>query len=286
MLRHAIKFKYRYMILLLIIIIAYILIFDPFYVLYKPTQHEIPFFIEHTDIHISRTVSNVPLTIYESWHSNTIPEKMKDCIYDLIKMNPEFDYYLYSDEACLNFIKNHFDQDVVDAFNILKPGAYKSDLWRYCILYKKGGVYLDIKYYSLVPLIDIIEENPIIFVRDIPGGCLNHRGIYNAFMVSPPNNPIFKKCIDDVVNSCKNKLYKRNPLDITGPCLLAEIYIKEYSDTINSFKFDLKESPSGHIIRYNNKEILKIYKDYRKDQGYFQKTYHYGTLWLTGNVYN
>jgi mannosyltransferase OCH1-like enzyme len=173
------------------------------------------------------------------------------------------------------------------AFNTLKPGAYKSDLWRYCILYKKGGVYLDIKYYSLVPLVNIIEKNPLIFVRDIPGACLGHNGIYNAFMVSAPNNNIFKLCIEDIVNSCKNRLYKRNMLDLTGPCLLGEVVTIQYSDNyINTLQFAFKESWGVHIILYNNVEILKMYKEYRKEQTKFQKTKHYGYLWDTKNVYN
>jgi mannosyltransferase OCH1-like enzyme len=231
--------------------------------------HEIPFFIENTDIYSPRTVSNVPLVIYESWHSNRVPVKMKDTIYKLIKMNPEFDYYLYSDKTSL------------------KPGAYKSDLWRYCILYKKGGVYLDIKYYSLVPLINIIRENSLIFVKDILSSCPTHRGIYNAFMVSPPNNNIFKICIDDIVNSCKFKLYKVNCLDITGPCLLGKITKEELTKNyVNKIKFSIKTSTDGHIVLYNGDEILKIYKEYREEQKQFQKTKHYGEMWKNRDVYN
>lgn len=285
--KYNLKYTNKYIIffILSIVLILYI-IYDPFKIHYNPTKYEIPFFIKHTDTSSPRSISNVPLTIYESWHSNYVPEKMKENIYKMIEMNPQFDYYLYSDDACLNFIKENFDQDVVNAFNILKPGAYKSDLWRYCILYKKGGVYLDIKYSSLVPLIDIVKENPTIFVKDLIL-CSHKAGIYNAFMVSPPNNIIFKKCIDDIVYNCKNKLYKRNCLDITGPCLLREIVIKEKSEEyINTLKFHIKELSDGHRILYNNKEILKIYNEYRKDQKYFQKTKYYRDMWNNKDVYN
>ena len=64
----------------------------------------------------------------------------------LKEQNPEFEHYLYDDDDCRNFISKHFDEEVVEAFDLLIPGAYKSDLWRYCILYVTGGIYLDIKY--------------------------------------------------------------------------------------------------------------------------------------------
>jgi len=236
------------------------------------------------------------LTIYESWHSNQVPTKMRQTIYELLDMNPEFDYYLYSDDACRKFIKDNFNEDVVSAFDSLKPGAYKSDLWRYCILYKKGGVYLDIKFKSLVPLAPIIEENPEIFVRDIPINLTFDFDsyIYNAFMVSPPNNPIFKACIEDIVHNCSLKLYKTGALDITGPgCLIKFIKVHKeekyvdsllfYNSTRNIIEFLRTQNV---IIYYKNIAIIESYNEYRSEQKLFQKSPHYSELWLKRDIYN
>ena len=261
---------------------------------------EIPFHIERKSIAI-KSISGTPLTIYQSWQTNEVPTKMRENILNLLNMNPEFDYYLYSDEASLAFIKKHYRQDVVDAFNSLKPGAYKSDLWRCCILYKYGGVYLDIKYHSVVPLISIIKDNPVIFTRDLDNNCSNltkfeiRTGIYNAFMVSPPNNPIFKASIDEIVYSSKHKLYRANSLDITGPCHLNRI-IENHDPSINIKKLPIYHNynsilpfwlfPMQPNIYYKNKIILKGYAEYRREQTLFSKTEHYSTLWNKRNIYN
>jgi hypothetical protein len=50
---------------------------------------------------------------------------MKDNIDKVLSMNSDFDYYLYSDEASLGYIQQNYSTDVADAFNTLKPGAYK-----------------------------------------------------------------------------------------------------------------------------------------------------------------
>lgn len=251
--------------------------------------YDIPFNIERKSKETPTIISGVPLIIYQSWHSNKVPEKMKDNIYKLLEVNPEFDYSLYSDEKCREFIDNNYPKDVVNAFDMLIPGAYKSDLWRYCILYKLGGVYLDIKYYSVMPLIDIIRTNPIIFVKDLKLGCGNgkYTGLYNAFMVSTPQNPVFKQCIDEILNSCKFKLYKNGPLDITGPCLLGRVVIEnngyEYLKNIN-FKHVFGAFLPIQIL-YNNSVILQGYPEYRSEQKMFQKTEHYGTLYSSRRVY-
>jgi mannosyltransferase OCH1-like enzyme len=268
---------------------------------YKPKLFDIPFLIKHTDKSSPRVVSDVPLNIYVTWESNSVPEKMKENIYNICEMNPEFDLYIYSNQARIDFIKNNFDKSVLEAYNSLKPGAYKADLWRYCILYKNGGVYMDIKLYSTEPLINIIKDNPVIFVKDYnhPLNFISNKvptnGIYNAFMVSPPNNIIFKKCIDDIINSCKHKLYKKGCLDITGPTLLGEIYIKEYSiDAFNNLKFTIASDlylffyfmTNNHYITYNDKIIVRAYEEYRKEQKKSLKSKHYTQLWNEKDVYN
>jgi len=241
---------------------------------------------------INETINNpynIPLTIYQSWHSNIIPNTMALYIKKLIDMNPEFDYYLYSDENSRLFIKDNFNEDVLNAFDTLIPGAYKSDLWRYCILYVKGGIYLDLKFYCKIPLKNILIYGSTVFVKDrflknmVPREKYN---IYNALMVSIPYNIIFKHCIDDIVNSCKLKLYKENPLAVTGPELLGFIVMKYEPEKYNDYVKFIHED--GGIVKVinNNIVILGEYSEYRKEQQFFQKTKRYNELWHERKIYN
>jgi mannosyltransferase OCH1-like enzyme len=102
-------------------------------------------------------INGVPLVIYQHWHTHNIPIHMKDTIDKRIRMTPEFDNYFFSDDESLKFIQDNFEPNVASAFKSLKPSVYQSDLWRYCILYKKGGVYIDIKMELHLPLIDILK---------------------------------------------------------------------------------------------------------------------------------
>ena len=248
----------------------------------------VPFYIKRKSTS-SSVVSGVPLVIYQSWQTNSVPDYMYACIKKLIATNPEFDYYLYSDKHCRIFIKNNFDREVLNAFDSLKPGAYKSDLWRYCILYKNGGVYLDIKYFSLVPLINIIEKNPIIYVKDKRLGCNNntYTGLYNAFIVSPPGNSIFKYCINDILDSCKFKLYRTSSLDITGPCLLGRMVNKYSSDNyIENLKFyHVFDRAEPISIYFGDLKIIEAYAEYRHEQRTMSKIQHYSVLWDNESVY-
>jgi mannosyltransferase OCH1-like enzyme len=272
---------------ILLILFFFFLIYACFYYSYS-----IPHYVPRKDKSAPKEINGVPLVIYQSWHSHIVPKGMKENILRNIENNPEFDYYLYSDADCLAFITANYDENVVKAFNSLRPGAYKSDLWRYCILYKLGGVYFDIKMMPIVPLKNLISENSHIFVKDytIPGKEIIEMKhcVWNGLMICPPNNKVFKYCIDEIVDNCKMSLYRNNPLDITGPCLLGRM-IKKH-DPSNYFKYMVlninKENGKIVLLYHNITYFIIEYPGYRKEQQIYQKGTHYHSAWMNKQVYD
>ena len=57
-------------------------------------------------------------------------------------------FVFFNNEERINYI-NNYNQSLGNIYSKLNVGAYKADLWRYCILYIKGGIYLDIKYFAI-----------------------------------------------------------------------------------------------------------------------------------------
>ena len=77
-----------------------------------------------------------------------LPPKMYDCVRDNLVLNrvgSDCIHYLFNDADCREFIAREYPPDVLMAYDRLIPTAFKADLWRYCVLYKYGGVYLDAK---------------------------------------------------------------------------------------------------------------------------------------------
>ena len=162
--------------------------------------------------------NKIPLYIFQTWNSYKLPVGMFNAVNNLTKNNQEFKYFLFDDERCRKFIKHNFSVSIYNAYTRLIPGAYKADLWRYCVLYKHGGIYMDMRYtphhnYKLINLIN--QEH---FVKDIEG-----YNIYNAFMVCNAGNPLLKKCIDQIVSNVKNKNHGSSFLSPTGPELLGRL---------------------------------------------------------------
>ena len=205
---------------------------------------------------------------------------MYNAVKKIRRFNPRFNYHLYDDNECREFIKNNFDNEVLNAYDSLIPGAYKADLWRYCILYKKGGIYLDIKY---VPtngfrFVNLLESEH--FVRDFGGG-----GVYNALLVCKAGNEILLKCINQIVQNVKDKFYGNSCLDPTGPNLLGKFFSDHEKNS-----FDLKHNLVGSndydkFILFNNHPVLKCYNGYFSERQKYASKQHYGQLWYNRQIY-
>jgi mannosyltransferase OCH1-like enzyme len=221
----------------------------------------------------------IPLNIFQTWHTKNLDENMQECVDKLKAANPKFTHYLFDDEDCAEFIEDNFDIDVLDAYNSLLPGAYKADLWRYCVLYIHGGIYLDIKYFNIkgFNLIQLTDRE--YFVKDIePSGS----GVYNAFMICKPGNKKLLNCIHNIVNNVKTKFYGENAFAPTGPLLLKREFTK---DEIENMRLSIGENdcPTKTCINLDGEPILAMYKDYYKSRKENKTNYH--VAWANRNIY-
>jgi mannosyltransferase OCH1-like enzyme len=222
----------------------------------------------------------IPADIYQTWHTKNLPPLMLQAVKTIQAVNPKFNYTLFDDNDCRNFIQDNFDRSVLDAFDILKPGAYKADLWRYCILYKRGGVYLDIKYIPVngFKLINLLEKEHWVLDAD-------KNGVYNAVMVCKAGNPILLNAINQIVEHVKNKYYGNNALEVTGPLLLARYFNKDEKNNFDMKHF-MHVSQNNRFVSLNNYIVLKSYNGYINESKKFQKNEYYGVLWNNRNIYN
>ena len=227
----------------------------------------------------SRYFNVIPLNIFQTWHTKDLPPLMKNNVEYIKKLNPAFTYRLFDDQDCYNFIKENFPDDVLEAFNKLIPGAYKADLWRYCVLYKLGGIYLDIKYRPVkgFKFINLTEKEH--WVLDANGS-----GIYNALIVCKPENQILLRAINQIVQNVKTKYYGKSCLEPTGPKLLSR-YFNDNQKRQFELRHSFFENFSNRFIHYKNFIIFKSYNGYLGEHNKNKKVKHYGDLWRRRAIY-
>lgn len=225
------------------------------------------------------TNTAIPANLFQTWKSKSLPPYMKSCAARLKKQNPEFKYFLYDDDDCRNFIAEHFEDAILDAFDRLIPGAYKADLWRYCVLYIKGGIYLDIKFegYKDFKCVELLDKPHYVLDRKEhaePGKDL----VYNGLIVSPAKNPVLKTCIDRIVKNVQQQEFGFNPLYPTGPGLLGEVLGKDKD-------IDLSFSQDAKYILFDKRKIFQMYPEYRSELYDHTSGKNYNYLWKKGTIY-
>ena len=223
--------------------------------------------------------SIIPLKFFQTWKTKELPPLLQNNMDKIKEKNPEFEYFLFDDNDCRIFIQKHFRPDVLHAYDTLIPGAYKADLWRYCVLFICGGIYLDMRFELIhnFKLIALTEKEHFVLERNghwMPG----KHGIYNALMVCKPNNIFLFQCIRQIVKNVKNGIYGYNEFYPTGPGLLWLIH--ETNRNFIRYNIDAFNPVEGKYIIYNNRLIMHSMDNYINTN-----TEHYSILWHNKKIY-
>lgn len=260
----------------------------------------------YTRLHLSRLHAGqvggetdaVPKIIWQTWHELSMPRGMDKTVRQLKEAHPDFKHVLMDTDMCYEYIKARFPADVARAFVTLRPGAFKADLWRLCVLYMEGGIYLDVKYKVVPPFsLNALLQNTQ-FVRDrmiLTSRGVRH-GVYNALIVSKPGDARLLACIEHIVRNCKARYYGMSCLEPTGPALMCK-HVDTRGDDMTMFyaqskrvrtdkRYIMALSPDL-VKRYGkNAVLLQCYKGYSKEQDRAQVLAHYSKLWLRRAIYD
>ena len=144
----------------------------------------------------------IPKVIIQTYHDKSkIPQKVYE---NIKKYAPNYKHIVFDDSQCIKFLKIYYGNKYVEKFNSFEKGAHKADLFRYCYLYKFGGIYIDIKT-ELVKNLDSIIQKNFNFYSVLSK---NKNTVYQGIIITYKNNNLFKDLIEMIFNSSHSYLKK------------------------------------------------------------------------------
>lgn len=222
--------------------------------------------------------TKIPLKLFTFYHDvNKMSENMKLNYDKMVSENSEFNVEIFDIKTGREFIETHFNNDVLEAYDTLKPYSYKSDLFRFCHLYINGGIYVDIKYES-VNNFRFIELTDKEYLVSEP------LGVQTCLIVLNKNNLIMKNCIETLKTNTLARYYGNSPL-ITGPLLISNEFSKLNNAEINTDLAWKMINHKQHIFR-DDLPILVQYNQYREDLLNKSDQPHYNEMYWNNNIYN
>ena len=156
---------------------------------------------------------SIPKIIHQTFKSKDLPFITKWHISRFKKRNQDYIYEFYDDTRIEKFLAEEFEPEILKLYQRLNIGAAKADFFRYAVLLKKGGVYLDIDSSIKGSLNDFINstDSAIISEEKNPGIFVQWALVYEA------GHPFLKQVLELV---CENIRYNKYPHDVhrmTGP---------------------------------------------------------------------
>jgi mannosyltransferase OCH1-like enzyme len=209
----------------------------------------------------------IPKVIYQTFYTKNLPQNISNLIEGMKILNPEYEFHLYDDKEIESFIESEFGGNVYKAFKMLKVGAAKADLWRYCVLYKNGGIYLDIdsEINNNLDLL-ITKDYSAIISRE------THKDIFLQWcLMFESNHSILKMCIDKCVENILNKK-SDNILHLTGPVVFSKS-VFEYCKELNINIWTTSDKEVNKYITVNKLDLM-IYSTDFGDFCKFKNNFH------------
>ncbi|MCG7349501.1 glycosyltransferase family 32 protein [Sphingomonas sp. ACRSK] len=181
----------------------------------------------------------IPRRLHQIYLSGEPPAPLRTNVDAIRALNPGWDHCLYNAAAAERFIADEYGPAVLQRYLAIAPGygAARADLFRYLLIYRLGGVYLDVKSGADQPFDAVLGPNDTFIVaqwdnapdgthfnaalhpelRDVPGG-----EFQQWHVIAAPGHPFLRAVIERVLHLIDSYNPYRvgvglNVIRVTGP---------------------------------------------------------------------
>eukprot|EP00927_Polykrikos_kofoidii_P012837 TRINITY_DN15570_c0_g1_i1.p1 TRINITY_DN15570_c0_g1~~TRINITY_DN15570_c0_g1_i1.p1 ORF type:complete len:380 (-),score=44.70 TRINITY_DN15570_c0_g1_i1:70-1209(-) len=202
----------------------------------------------------------IPRRLFQTLHvKEGIPPSISMVLQRWQMWNADYEYELHDAHSVRQFIHDNYDSSFVRIFDSLGQYQQQSDLWRLCVLYLRGGVYVDADYAPLSPLRDFVPSDvdlvvplctPVVVdLLQPPVGChttaVSMKRLQNGFIAASPQHPVLYLALQKI----RTNFYRRQDqhyLTAMGPALLYDSYASLLGDPLEEIV--LGQGPKNAVI--------------------------------------
>ncbi|HVT79653.1 MAG TPA: glycosyltransferase [Phycisphaerae bacterium] len=159
----------------------------------------------------------IPKLIHQTAKTADIPLQWRQFQTRIKELHPGWTYKLWTDEDNLGFVSREYPE-FLKVFTGLPKNIMRADVIRYLLMYRLGGLYMDLDYEMLKPF--DLEEQEIVLPWE-GGHAPGQELICNSIFASSAGHPFWKMAIDDLA---ANPPKGDGPVEAqTGPGFLTRV---------------------------------------------------------------
>lgn len=228
-------------------------------------------YLYNTNFPLRKSLKRIPKIIHQIWLGSPMPEKYKRLAETWKTLHPDWEYKLWTleDVKSLNLENQHI-------FDTSTNWGMKSDIMRYEILKKFGGLYVDTDFECVKPFDDLSD---LQFYTGI--GYDGKLQLYIGLIACVPNHPIMEQCVFSLkreYNGTKGSII----CNVTGANHFTQSFLK-----VVNLQSKLDENLNEGIVAFpqdyfypfpNNKRTETNAYDYVKPHSY--AIHHWEVSWI------
>jgi len=197
--------------------------------------------------------SVIPRKIHHVWLGGKFPDKYKRLRDTWINLHPTWEYKCWGDDDA-----EAFDMVNRKAFDIVNNVGAKSDIFRYEILSKHGGLYIDTDFECLKAFDDLL------YLDFIGGsGWTEYPSVFNGLIACKPNNAFIKSVMDGIGGQEINSTHGIGEiLPLTGAEFITPLFIDYLENTDDKVVM----FPKNYFYPLPNTFRLEIREDNEKNR--------------------
>jgi inositol phosphorylceramide mannosyltransferase catalytic subunit len=136
----------------------------------------------------------IPNVVYQTWKSPLVSLRHAWEILRFRRTNHDYSFRFFDDRQLHEYMNRNFaGQPILEVFNDLQIPASRADVWRYCVLFREGGIYCDIDSALKIPFRELLRDDPAEMISFEGGLWSGERGwdlvTYadpQVFLAAPP----------------------------------------------------------------------------------------------------
>lgn len=178
--------------------------------------------------------TSIPKTIIQYWDEAIPPKEIKDTMRSWRRLNPSYQYILFSKQTAFLFIQEHYGDTELKAFKNCEHPAMQADFFRLAYLSKMGGFYSDADDRCVQSMDRLVASGAEVVLKLGDFGCFS-----NNFLACAPGNPMIQYAFEKGVENM-NSYFNEGPWFRLGPGHLTSCItylLASYMDTVNYEKW-------------------------------------------------
>ena len=169
--------------------------------------------------------------------------------------------YMFRTDAVMRADVANMCPFALTSFDCVLAPAFKADLWRYCVLWKHGGIYLDMEDALVVPLEALMDPcDTLVLTNDLcwqPGHYFTSVALHGkqrckwpsvqiSFMAGAPGHPFFLCSLQKAMSMIRSRAYGKSTLSVTGPLKAGQCL----SILHGKYRMEMQQVSAHHIDLY------------------------------------